>query len=141
MMALIGVPLLIRRVFMLAFSAAFELSMDRYLTSSEYLAESIIEGICKVVAYAGVVLAFKHLWELSWKPWDGNHQEPQVPVASYDNQQAHPGPGMGRMYEPNQYQSPLQNGPISPYQNGPTSPRQSRTPAQPTQPIPMGQNY
>lgn len=141
MMGLIAAPLLIRRVFILAFSAAFDLSLDRYGTPGEYTAEAIIEGITLVLTYAGVVLAFKQLGELSWRPWEGNHQQPQIPVAGYDNPQAHSPPQMGRLYEPNQYQSPHQKGPISPYQIDQASPYDNQTPAHPSHPITMGHNY
>lgn len=141
MMGLIGAPLLIRRVFLLAFSAAFDLSLDKYETVGEATAESIIEGITLVLTLAGVVLAFKQLGELSWKPWDGNHQQPQIPVAGYDNPQAQSPPQMGRQYEPNQYQSPHPNGPISPYNIGQASPYDNQTTAHPSHPVTMGHNY
>ena len=141
MMGLVGAPLLIRRVFILAFSAAFNLSFDRYITAGEYTAEAIIEGVTLVMTYAGVLLAFKQLGELSWKPWDGNHQQPQIPVAGYDDPQAHSPPQMGRLYEPNQYQTPQQNGPISPYNIGQASPYDNHAAEHPSHPVTMGHNY
>ncbi|MCJ1277161.1 hypothetical protein MMC21_004971 [Puttea exsequens] len=61
LIALVALPLFIRRIFILAFSAAFELSATKYQTDGQNLALNIVTGICTVLSYAGVVFAIIHL--------------------------------------------------------------------------------
>ena len=77
LVALVGFPLFLRWIFLLSFSAAFELSYSNSLTLGGALAEQIITGFSHLIVYAGVVLVAKQLPTESSKPWEATQEASQ----------------------------------------------------------------
>ena len=81
-LTLVAFPFFIRRVIVLGFDAAFELSLTRYATAGAYLAQTIVVGFAIVVSFVGIILVVKELEKNSvppgWNP-DGFAPNGQPP--------------------------------------------------------------
>ena len=68
---LVALPFFIRRIFILAYNATFELSVTKNLSWGAYLAETIVIGLALIIVFAGIIMVVKKLEKNSPTGWNG----------------------------------------------------------------------